>query len=103
MIIDLILVTSLGLLIGNVVVKAIDNLSTEGKEKPLIKDKPIIKDKQIAKWDNIQVVHDYSKCPKCGETPLVYSMSNVTRRVGSKVEYYYCLRCKMDTAAGSLL
>lgn len=56
---------------------------------------------KIERWDDIMLNReiDGDKCPRCKTGLLVFSSSNIGLRPGSRIEYFYCLKCKMDTNA----
>jgi len=37
------------------------------------------------------------KCPVCKTGTLVFSENNITLRIGTRMELWYCLSCKKDT------
>ncbi len=58
------------------------------------------KEKKVERWSEIKLGSMNDVCPRCKTGMLVYSTSNIGLRVGSMVEYYYCINCRMDTVAG---
>lgn len=48
-------------------------------------------------WDEISIENPIDKCPKCKTGTMVYSHKNNTLRVGSHIEYYYCIQCNLNT------
>lgn len=56
------------------------------------------KAKSTKRWDSISISNGTQECKKCSGGQLVYSHSNMSLREGTKIEYFYCLTCEIDTA-----
>jgi len=72
----------------------------EQKQKHAPSEEPSVI--RVSRWEDLKLGAQTDTCPRCGIGVLVYSHSNISLRIGSRIEYYYCLTCQMDTVAGKV-